>query len=92
MSFVLVTADFPGVSSDQREKIYECLVKEKWQKVKEFGRDISTVWYASFNPDVSEKTAIEISIKDFVNCSKPYCRCKLVLHWGPNKPTFYGLE
>ena len=91
MSYVLVSADFPGVSSDQRGKIYECLEKEKWIKVKEFGRDVSTVWYASFKDNVTEENSIHVTIKDFENCSKPYCKPKLVIHWGPNKPTFHGL-
>ena len=90
-SYVLVTADFPGVNSDQRKKIYECLDKEKWKKVTEPGRDIDTVWYASFAETVSEKDAIDLAISDFVSCCKPHCKPKLVVHWGPNKPTFHGL-
>jgi len=91
MSYVLVSADFPGITSEQRTKIYECLKVNHWIKVQESGRDISTVWYASYTDSVSEKDAIQASINYFVNCSKLYCRPKLVLHWGPNKPTFYGL-
>ena len=91
MSYVLVTADFPAITSDQRDKIYKCLEERKWHKVREFGRDISTVWWASFKEDVSEVDAIKITINDFENCSKPYCKSKLVIHWGPNKPTFHGL-
>jgi hypothetical protein len=86
-----VSADFPGVSSDQREKIYECLKGESWKKVMELGRDISTTWYASFKNEVSEASAISITISDFEKCSKTYCKPKLVIHWGPNKPTFDGL-
>jgi len=91
MAYVMVTADFPNVTSQQREKIYECLKNEKWTKVTEPGRDIDTVWYASFVEAVSEEEAIRISINDFVKCSKPYCSPKLALHWGPHKPTFHGL-
>ena len=90
-SYVLVTADFPGVNSEQRNKIYECLSTEKWKKINEFGRDISTVWYASFEDKATQEGAIETAIDDFDNCAKPYCKPKLVIHWGPNKPTFHGL-
>lgn len=92
MSYVIVTADFPGVTSEQRDKIYKNLEQEKWIKVKEFGRDISTVWYARFQDNVAEESAIRISINDFVNCSKSSCNPKMVLHWGPSKPSFYGLS
>ena len=91
MSFVLVTADFPDVTSTQRQSIYYCLDENKWKKVTELGRDVSTVWYAEFSSEVSESSAIRISIDEFEKCSKPYCRPKLVLHWGPNKPTFHNL-
>jgi hypothetical protein len=43
----MVSADFPGVTTDRRNKIYECLSQNLWKKVTEFGRDITTVWYAS---------------------------------------------
>jgi len=91
MSYVLVTADFPGVTTEQRDRIYKCLEEKMWHKVKEFGRDISTVWWASFKESVSEEGAIRTTISDFENCSKPYCKPKLVIHWGPNKPTFHSL-
>lgn len=90
-SYVLVTADFPDVTSEQRTRIYKCLEEEKWKKVIEFGRDISTVWWASFEDTVAESSAIKITINDFEKCSKRFCKPKLVIHWGPNKPTFHGL-
>ncbi|MEI9911356.1 MAG: hypothetical protein WDO71_17860 [Bacteroidota bacterium] len=92
-SYVMVTADFPGVNADNRAKIYECLKAEKWKKITEPGRDIDTVWYASFEADVKEEDAIKISINDFVKCSKTYCQVKLVIHWGPHKPylSWFGL-
>lgn len=91
MSFVLATADFPGVTGDQRSKIYDCLAKKSWTKITEPGRDIDTVWKAPFRADIPEKEAIRIAIEEFVNCSKPYCKPKLVVHWGPSEPTGYGL-
>lgn len=92
MSYVIVTADFPDVTTEQRTKIYKCLQDKKWQKITELERDISTVWYASFKAEVDEKSAINLTIDEFVNCSKQYCRVKLVIHYGPNKPTFHGLS
>ena len=92
MSYVLITADFPGITSEQRKKIYENLEKEKYVKVHEVGRDIDTVWYAKFDEVVSEKRCLEIAIGEFNECSKPFCKPKLVLLWGPNRPTFNNLE
>jgi hypothetical protein len=91
-SYVMVTADFPGVSSTDRNKIYECLKKNSWTKVTEPGRDIDTVWYAPFNDDVSEADAKKVSRTEFEECSKPYCKPKLAVHWGPNQPTTYNLD
>ena len=92
MSYILVTADLPDVSTDQRKAIYKCLEEKKWNKITEFGRDVSTAWYASFGESTSEKDAIATTINEFVACSQPYCKPKLVIHWGPNKPTFHGLN
>ena len=90
MSYVLVTADFPRVTSDQRKIIYACLEKKNWKKIHEPGRDIDTVWEGFFETQL-ESQAIDIAIENFDSCSKPYCRPKLVIHWGPNKPTCHGL-
>ena len=91
MSYVLITADFPGITSEQRRTIYELLKKEKYTKVHELGRDIDTVWYASFEDTITESRCIEITINEFNACSKPYCKPKLVLQFGINKPVFNGL-
>lgn len=87
MSWVMVTADFPNVSSDQRQRIYDCLERAKWKKVENIGRDISTVWYARFEENVSDEVAIQISDADFIGCSKPYTIPKLAIHVGSHKPT-----
>ena len=91
ISYVMVSADFPGVTPVERTKIYECLKEKKWKKVTEPGRDIDTVWYASFKDGVSEKSAKRISKDDFESCSKGYCTPKLTIHWGPNTPSFHNL-
>lgn len=91
MAYILVTADFPDVTSEQRNKIYECLKTKQWNKVTEFGRDITTAWYTSFKEGVSEASAIKVTMDDFDTCSRPHCKPKLVIHWGTNKPTFHNL-
>lgn len=88
----MVSADFPGVTSAQRAKIYEGLKKELWIKVTEPGRDIDTVWYASFQEDVSEISAKKVAKNDFERCCGSYCTPKLAVHWGPNKPSLYNLD
>lgn len=90
MSVVLVTADFPGVQTQEREDIYNRLAKMNWTKVTEFGRDISTVWVGN-RPGYSKEAAVNDSIKEFVQCSAGYTKPKLVLHWGPESPYQYGL-
>ena len=85
----MVSADFPDVDSAKRKKIYECLKEKKWKKIKDAGRDISTVWYASFEDEATYKGAIRTSKNDFINCAKPYTTPKLVIHAGPDKPSVY---
>jgi len=60
----MVSADFPGVNTQQRQLIYKCLQDKQWQKVTEPGRDIDTVWYASFKETVTESSAIKITIEE----------------------------
>jgi hypothetical protein len=91
MSYVLVTVDFPGVTAQQRTKIYERLRNKDWTKITEPGRDIDTVWCARFADEVTEEAAIKVAIDEFVDCSEPYCDPKLVIQWGPSKPTEFGL-
>jgi hypothetical protein len=92
MAYILVSADFPGVTAEQRDEIYRALKKANWQKVTEFGRDISTTWYASFKEGASESGAIQTTKNNFTDCSSPYCKPKLVIHFGPSKPSFHGLS
>lgn len=87
--YVMVTADFPGVTSEQREEIYACLKEMNWQKIQNVGRDISTAWQAQFEDSLPASQAILSSIDEFASCSKPYTKPRLVLHAGPNKPTVY---
>ena len=91
MSYVLITADFPGVTSEQRKEIYECLELKNVTKVHEAHRDIDTVWTAYFPDDVAEIDSINSIIMIFEDCSKSYCKPKLVMQWGPHRPTRYGL-
>lgn len=90
MAYILVTADFPNITSEKRDEIYECLKTKKWNKVTEPSRDISTTWYASFEEGITENEAIQITKREFDNCSSPK-KPKLAIHWGPNKPTFHNL-
>ncbi|MFH2033042.1 MAG: hypothetical protein ABIJ40_20815 [Bacteroidota bacterium] len=87
--YVLVSADFSGVDSAQRTKIYECLKEKQWKKIEDAGRDISTVWYAPFKDEATDAGVISTSKNDFMNCAKPYTTPKLVIHVGPNKPSVY---
>lgn len=92
MGYIMVSADFPGVTGEQRKKIYECLKGKNWIKITEPGRDIDTIWYGSFKDDVTENSAKKITKDNFEECSKPYCTPKLAVHFGPNKPTTYNLD
>jgi len=87
--YVMVSADFPGVTDEQRKVIYDCLSKDKWTNIHTHGRDISTVWKASFKDGVTNDEAISTAKSDFEKCSKPYTTPKLAIHAGPNGPKVY---
>lgn len=91
MSYIMVTADFPGVTLTQRNAIYKCLTDKSWTKVSEPGRDIDTVWYAAFKDEVSEAAAKRTTKSEFEACCDKICTPKLAIHWGPNIPSFYNL-
>ena len=90
MPYVLVTADFPGVTTAQRNEIYKCLENKNWKKIHEPGRDIDTVW-EGYWASIEETDSINIAIKNFTECCKTYFKPKLVIHYGPNKPTRHNL-
>ena len=90
MGYVVVTAELPGITPDQRTLIDECLKKKDWVKATEFTGNIPTVWHRHF-PSEFENRAIEITKENFRSCCQPYCKPKLVLHWGRNGPIFSGL-
>jgi hypothetical protein len=90
MGYVLITADFPEVSSAQRDLIYKCLEQKNIVKIREFERDISTVWQAYY-PNLVEADDIKNTISLFEACSSPFCKPKLVMEWGPNKPVYHNL-
>ena len=90
MSYIMVTADFPKVTPEQRQKIYDCLKGKNWVKVEDPGRDISTTWQGSFDDSSLEDNCKTTAINNFVECSKAYCKPKLVIHWGPHQPKTSG--
>lgn len=87
--YVMVTADFSSIDGTQRAKIYECLKNKNVVKITEAGRDITTVWFAYFQGNVTNEGAITSTRDIFMECSKPYATPKLVIHAGPNKPSIY---
>ena len=64
MPYVLVTADFPNITTEERRKIYSCLTGKSWVKIHELERDIDTVWQGFFSDTVSEASAIRTAIND----------------------------
>lgn len=88
MNYVIVKANFPATSTAQREQIYACLEKDNWKKVHD---GAEPVWYTSVENAISEPELINEAIRDFVNCSKPYCNPNLELQWGPTLTTFQSL-
>ena len=90
MSYILITADFPGVASDNHVYISSNLEQKYWRKVSEQDTCINTTWYRFFPNDISEETAKNTAIRNFIDSSNLYCAPKLVLHFGINRPTFHG--
>lgn len=87
--YVMVTADFPDIKSEDRTQIYGCLRKERWNKIENVERDVSTVWYKPFEDSLSYGVAVEISKSEFIKCSQPFTIPRLVIHVGPKEPLVY---
>ncbi len=69
MPYALVTADFPGITTEQRKEIYARLKIKQWLKIKEFGPQIFTIWQASFREDVTDTEIKQATIEDFTTCA-----------------------
>jgi hypothetical protein len=91
MSYIIVTADFPGTDPDQRAAIYEELEKEQWSMAQDPGAGMGTIWYAAAESNLSETEFIKTAIHHFATCSQPYCNPRLTLQLTPAKPTFASL-
>jgi hypothetical protein len=94
MPYIIVVADFPGVTSEKRKQIFECLQKEKWKRVEGLGLDVLSTWFAKFKDGTKEETAIETTIKDFEGCTSNFSfyRPTLIIQFGFNKPKFHRLN
>jgi hypothetical protein len=84
--YVGVNAEFPSIDRDQKEKIFVRLQEKKWVKIKNIGREFSTLWFGRFKDDVNFDAAIELTEKEFKSCSDPYTVPKLIIHAGHTKP------
>jgi hypothetical protein len=84
--FIGVNAEFPRTERDQREEIYNRLKEKKWVRIKNVGRDSTTLWFARYKDDVNFDTALLAAEKEFKDCSQPYTVPRLVIHAGYNKP------
>lgn len=89
MPYVTVIAEFPNITLAARETICACLEIDKWKQVSELSKGKSMVWYAYFRSAVTENIAIQIAINDFETYSQVYCKPRLLIQYGLNKPTIH---
>lgn len=90
MSYILITADFPGLSTEHYVHISSSLEQKYWRRVSESETGINTAWYRFFPNDISEETAKNTAIRNFADSCNLYCQPRLVVHFGENRPTFHG--
>lgn len=84
--FIGVNAEFPRTERDQREEIFNRLREKKWVKIKNIGKDFTTLWFARYKDDVNFDTALLVAEKEFKECSQPFTVPRLVIHAGYNRP------
>jgi hypothetical protein len=84
--YIGVNAEFPSTERVQREEIFNRLREKKWVRIKNIGREYSTLWFASFKEDANFDAALLMTEREFKDCSKPYTIPKLVIHAGYTKP------
>jgi hypothetical protein len=86
MSFVIISADFPGVRTEEMSEIYKRLKSGSWEQRHDHDGAINTTWMTSFVPGILESEAIKIAQVSFMACCKPYCPPILVIQWENNEP------
>jgi hypothetical protein len=81
MSFVLVTADFPEILSEEISEIFNRLEEQNWIKLHDHQLPVNTIW---FNTVMTGKVedAIKAARHNFTACCIPICIPKLALEWG----------
>jgi hypothetical protein len=84
MAFVLVTADFPEILSEEILEIFTRLEEQHWVKLHDHELPVNTIW---FNTVIAEKAedAIKAARHNFTSCCIPICIPKLALEWGTSE-------
>lgn len=88
--YVVVHAEFPRVTNDKREKIYELLKEKGWTKLETNGICISTTWVAIYNEskDIDLNSIKQDAQSEFesitaeLRCVRP----SLIVHVGFDEP------
>jgi hypothetical protein len=92
MSYILISADFPGITPERAAQVASGLEQKYWRKSNEQESSINTAWYRFFPNDISEETAKNTAVHNFIEASNLYCEPRLIIHFGPNKPSLHGYE
>jgi hypothetical protein len=86
MSYVQITADFPGIRTDEMNEISNRLEKGQWKKLHDHHGTMNTAWLATFAEEVPNQEAIKNAQDTFMACCSPYCRPLMVLQCIHNEP------
>ena len=92
MSYVQITADFPGIHSDEMHEIYTRLEQGQWKKMHDHHGTMNTTWLAAYAPGVPEHDAIKNAQDTFMSCCSPYSRPLLVLKCIHDEPGSSGTK
>jgi hypothetical protein len=82
MSYIIVHAQFPETTNEERNEIYKNLDSKGWKKIHTIGIDVSTIWQL-FSASPLTSVLMNNAQSDFNECSKKYTKPKLVVHVGP---------
>jgi len=92
MSFILITADFPGIRSDEMAEIYKRLENGSWQKRHNHNGSSNATWALSLTPGIPQADALRIAQASFMACCSPYCRPVMVMQWGDHQSVHSNVE
>jgi len=88
MPAIQITADFPGIRSEELHELYRRMENSEWKKMHDHHGHLDTTWHAYFPEHLTEKEAINHAHQSFMALCSPYQHPVLVLQCIHSHPEY----